>query len=105
MDQNEAIKLAQGYLSVVAEKYSIEEAILFGSFAKGTQHVDSDIDLAIVFPKVDDLFELQVELMQLRTNQELVIEPHPFALSDFDISDPVVNEILKNGVRLETTVA
>ena len=29
---------------------SLEEIVLFGSYAKGLQHVGSDVDLALVFP-------------------------------------------------------
>ena len=29
---------------------SLEEIILFGSYAKGLQHVGSDVDLALIFP-------------------------------------------------------
>ncbi|MFW6222031.1 MAG: nucleotidyltransferase family protein [Bacteroidota bacterium] len=48
MDKGEAIKIAQRYISNVIEKYEIEKAYLYGSYAKGTNHPDSDIDLAIV---------------------------------------------------------
>ena len=37
----------------------------------------------------------------MRTDDDLMIEPHPFSLSDFHASDPVVSEVLKNGVELK----
>ena len=82
MDKNEAIKIAKKYVDSISKKYPIENAILFGSFAKGTNHPDSDIDIAIIFKKVDDIFDLQVELMCLRSDDDLLIEPHPFTISD-----------------------
>jgi predicted nucleotidyltransferase len=100
MDKNEAIKIARRYIDSVSKKYQIENAILFGSFAKGTNHADSDIDLAIVIKRVDDIFDLQIELMCMRSDDDLLIEPHPFAESDFNISNPVVAEILKNGIEI-----
>ncbi len=100
MDKNEAIRIAKRYIKTISRKYQIENAILFGSFAKGTNHKDSDIDLAIVFNSVDDIIDMQIELMQLRSDEDLLIEPHPFIKADFNISNPVVAEIIKNGVRL-----
>jgi len=43
--------------------------------------------------------------MIMRTDDDVMIEPHPFRLSDFEESNPVVHEILKNGIDLsEITV-
>lgn len=100
MDKADAIKIAERYISLVGKKYKIENVILFGSFAKGTNHMDSDIDLAIVFKSIDDIIDLQIELLKMRTDDELLIEPHPFRVIDFHLSNPVVSEILKNGIEI-----
>lgn len=100
MDKADAIKIAERYISLVGKKYKVENAILFGSFAKGTNHIDSDIDLAIVFKSIDDVIDLQIDLLKMRTDDDLLIEPHPFRVIDFQISNPVVSEILKNGIEI-----
>lgn len=100
MDKADAIKIAERYILLVGKKYKIENAILFGSFAKGTNHMDSDIDLAIVFKSIDDVIDLQIDLLKMRTDDDLLIEPHPFRVIDFQISNPVVSEILKNGIEI-----
>ena len=100
MDKADAIKIAERYISLVCKKYKIEKVLLFGSFAKGTNHMDSDIDLAIIFKSIDDIIDLQIELMKLRTDNDLLIEPHPFRAIDFQISNPVVSEIMKNGIEI-----
>ena len=100
MDKKEAIKIAKRYVDSISEKYHIENAILFGSFAKGTNHPDSDIDIAIVFKAVDDFIDMQIELMCLRSDDELFIAPHPFTVSDFKITNPTVAEIMKNGIEI-----
>jgi len=105
MDKNEAIRIAKRYIDSISSKYQIESVILFGSFAKGTNHPDSDIDIAIVFKTVGDIIDLQIQLMQLRREDELLIEPHPFKISDFNISNPVVAEIKKNGIEILTHAA
>ncbi len=105
MDKNEAIKTAKRYVELISSKFQIESAILFGSFAKGTNNQDSDIDIAIVFKSVDDIIDLQIQLMQMRTDEDLLIEPHPFKISDFNISNPMVAEIKKNGIDILTHAA
>jgi predicted nucleotidyltransferase len=105
MDKREAVNIAQKYIFNVNRKFNVERAYLFGSFAKGTQHSDSDIDLAIVFKNVDDIIEMQIMLLQLRSEDDLLIEPHPFLQSDFNFSNPMVAEILKDGIELSGKVA
>jgi len=105
MDKAEAIKIAERYVGVINQKFPIEKAILFGSFAKGINHKDSDIDLAIVFNSVEDIIDRQIELMKLRTDDDLLIEPHPFLLNDFHASNPMVYEILKTGIEITNFAA
>ncbi len=101
MDTYEAIKIANRYVKSISQKYRIENVILFGSYAKGTNREDSDIDLAIIFDSIRDIIDMQIELLQMRTDDDLMIEPHPFSISDFQISNPVVSEILKTGIELK----
>jgi uncharacterized protein len=105
MDKSKALETVQRYLKRISGKYQIESAIIFGSYARDTQHKDSDIDLAIIFKSVDDIIELQIDLMKMRTDEDLLIEPHPFSEKDFEISNPVVSEILKNGILIPTPAA
>ena len=101
MDKGEAIKIAQRYISNLIGKYNIDKAYLYGSFAKGTNHADSDIDLAIVIQSVSDIIDIQIDLMQTRTDEDLIIEPHPFKKEDFDLNNPVVAEILNYGIEIK----
>lgn len=104
MDKGEALKIAREYIDSISTKYSIKQAILFGSFAKGTNHDDSDIDIAIIVNNIVDIIDTQIDLMKLRRKIDLRIEPHPFMISDFNQSNPVVNEILKYGITIENVV-
>jgi len=100
MDKRTAIKIAKRYARLVSNKFQIENVILFGSYAKGTNHEDSDIDLAFVFKSIEDIIDVQIELLRMRTDDDLMIEPHPFNQSDFHSSNPVAFEILQNGIEL-----
>ena len=100
MDKRQAIEIATSYIESLKGKYEVRSALLFGSFAKGTNHDDSDIDIAIVLNHVHDIIDTQAELMKLRRKIDLRIEPHPFDYKDFNRTNPVVNEILKCGINI-----
>lgn len=103
MDKGEALRIAAAYITSISSKYSIKQALLFGSFAKGTNHDDSDIDIAIIVNNVVDIIDTQIDLMKLRRKIDLRIEPHPFMIDDFNQSNPVVHEILKYGIIINST--
>jgi len=73
----------------------------YGSYAKGSYTEHSDIDLAIFLDTNEiDGFEEDAQLMKLRRKVDLRIEPHAFARTDFDESDPIVKEIIRTGQRI-----
>jgi len=101
MDQQTASRIAKKYIRFLKNlNPDVIDAYIFGSCAKGTIREDSDIDLAIIFRNLSDSFDMQVTLMKLRRQFDTRIEPHPFRESDFNISNPLVNEILKTGIRI-----
>lgn len=74
---------------------------LFGSHAKGTARVESDIDLAVFLDRDEiDGFDEDVQLMRLTRNVDLRIEPHSFSRKDFENPDPFVKEIISTGQRI-----
>jgi len=105
MDKKDAIIIAQQYAIAVKEKYNYIKIILFGSYAKDNYHDDSDIDIAVVLKDYGDLMDMQLELMRLRRKIDSRIEPHPFRESEFELSNPMVNEILKYGQEIKINVA
>ncbi len=103
MDQSDAIRISKGYLQRVQDSnLGISEAWLFGSYANGNQHDNSDIDIAIVLKDhVKPTFETEVKLMVIRKGEETLIEPHPFTKAEFDFNIPIVNQIIKYGIRID----
>ena len=101
MDQNAAFEIVKKYINyLIKSKYNIKKAYVFGSYANGRFHEDSDIDLAIVLSNLSNSFVMQIELMKLSRKFDTRIEPHPFDESDFNDSNPFANEILTNGVQI-----
>ncbi|MDA3915725.1 MAG: nucleotidyltransferase domain-containing protein [Deltaproteobacteria bacterium] len=101
MDKDKVSNIARNYINFIKKiDPNVQKAYIFGSYVKGTMQKDSDIDLAIIFKKLDDTFDMQVKLMKLRRKFDTRIEPHAFRESDFKISNPLANEILKTGLEI-----
>lgn len=105
MDKRAAYEIAEKYIESISFKYKIYQAFLFGSYAKGTFHDDSDIDIAVVVENVEDIIDAQIEMMKLRRKIDLRIEPHPIMKSDFDNNDPLSFEVLKYGIIIKDNAA
>jgi uncharacterized protein len=95
------INTAKRYIQKIPADLELKKAYLFGSYAKGNQHPDSDIDIAVVIGKMDDFFAVQMLLMRLRRDIDLRIEPHPIWEGDFNIQNPFAYEIEKTGLELK----
>jgi len=95
------INTAKLYIQKIPADLELKKAFLFGSYAKGNQHSDSDIDIAIIVGKMDDFFAVQMQLMRLRRDIDLRIEPHPILEGDFNIQNPLAFEILKTGKEIK----
>lgn len=86
-----------------ARKYNIniQQAILFGSYAKGTNNEFSDIDLAIVSTDfVGSRFFDNQKISRPKLNISYELETHPYRPEDFTKDNPFVEEILHSGIRI-----
>jgi len=95
-------KKIKEYIKILQENgIEVWRLYLFGSCAKDKSTPDSDIDLAIFLDtdNVDGFIE-DVKLMHLRRKVDLRIEPHSFARSDFDETNPFIKEIITTGKRI-----
>ncbi len=101
MDKGDALDIAIKYAHAVKSKYDFVKIILFGSYAKGNFNADSDIDIAVVLKDYNSLINIQLDLMRLRRKIDSRIEPHPFREKDFNITNPIVNEIIKYGQEIK----
>lgn len=102
MDKRDALKISREYLKRLKKnKLYFTEAWLFGSYARGSQHENSDIDIAIVLNESENhTFETDVKLMIIRKGDETLIEPHAFSREEFNRNIPIVNQILQYGERI-----
>ncbi|HBS85551.1 MAG: nucleotidyltransferase [Bacteroidetes bacterium GWF2_38_335] len=94
------IETLKNYILLIPDDLGIKKAYLFGSFAKGSEREDSDIDIALILENMPDFFSTQMLLMRLRRKIDLRIEPHPISIHDFNLSNPFAYEIQKTGIEI-----
>jgi len=103
LTRNAAIKIVEDYANEIeAQGVRLRMVILFGSFAKGTQHEWSDIDVALVadeftgLPDDHDLFPyVGIKKPYIR------IEAKTYPTDYFIESDPFIEETKKEGIVIK----
>jgi predicted nucleotidyltransferase len=99
MGKREVIKKLRLYKLLVSGHFDLDKLILFGSYAKGTQRTDSDIDVAVVVNSIDgDFFSYAPLLWKLRLEVDNRIEP--VLLINGKDESGFLQEILKTGLEI-----
>ncbi len=85
------------------DKLPVTAVYVFGSYAKGTAHAWSDIDVCVISSNFTDVWEALQYLWARRPEDHgLTIEPIGFSPADFnDPHDPLIQEIKTTGVRIQ----
>lgn len=74
----------------IGKKLRPQRIILFGSYAQGTPHADSDVDLLVIFSNKEKIAQRYREASK-------VLEPRPFPLDILIRSSQEVRDRLKTG--------
>ena len=97
----EIMESIQKYIEKISQYYKIDTIILFGSYAKGTQNEDSDIDIAIISSDFKDIIDDGAKLIGLTWKIDTRIEPHPITTEDYEkVSNPFVKEVVDTGIKV-----
>ena len=97
MDNGEILKKLLAYKLLVSKHFEIDKMVLYGSYAKGTQRIESDIDVAIIANSVKgDFFTYAPLLWKLRRGIDDRIEP--ILIEKNNDESGFLNEVLKSGV-------
>lgn len=83
MDKREIIEKLKKYTILLNQHFHVDKVVLFGSYAKGTQHQDSDIDVAVIVNSFDgDYLSFIPLLWKIRREVDDRIEPKLFIRND-----------------------
>jgi len=99
---NETVDTAvQQYIADVKKAMPIDKVYLYGSYAKGTQQKNSDVDICFFSKAFESKRSLDVltELFYLKIqyDKDILIEPNAFPVSEMYNDNPFVKEILRTG--------
>lgn len=76
MDNREIAEKINKFVKSIVLEYNPVKIVLFGSYAKGTNNENSDIDIAVVVDEVDGSFiEKEARLYKIRRSIDANIEP------------------------------
>lgn len=101
MAPESVIDIVKKYISIMPADLKPRSVWLFGSQVRGSASEDSDIDVAMVFDKLEDIFKQQFRLMKARRGIDLRIEPHPFKKTHFNVQNPFAAEIIRTGIQID----
>jgi uncharacterized protein len=89
--------LLSEFIRKLFEIVDFDKIILFGSYAKGTANINSDIDLAIIFKK-EITNEIEITRLIKQFNKEIQI--HYFTKKSFNEKNSLVKIIKREGIVL-----
>lgn len=98
---NKIQSVLKEFSSLVKKEFSAKSrVILFGSYAKGRQKAWSDLDVAVILPKVKKVFETEKYLRIRSLAIDERINPFVFTKMDLEENSPLVWEIKQYGVEI-----
>lgn len=104
ISKEEAIDLAKQFVPFVKKIWPYSAVYLFGSYAKGCQRDDSDIDIAVILPDygtltAGELFKARGRLWLDADSIDDRIEPCVRTMHD---GSGFVRTVLETGIRVDT---
>ena len=93
--------IVQQYIADVKKAMPIDKVYMYGSYAKGTQRENSDIDICFFSQAFESRRTLDIltELfyLKIKYDKDILIEPNVFPASALYNDNPFVKEILRTG--------
>lgn len=96
MDREHALNIARSYKEAILPLLSNAKVYLYGSCSRNEAHKDSDIDVAVVIPKLkDDWLDTTSSLWLATIDIDTSIEP--ILLEECNPS-PLFDDVVRNGI-------
>ncbi len=94
ISKEEVLRMLEQLREEIMEKYKVKRIGLFGSFIKGQQKKESDIDILVGFKEDADLFDLLglTLFLEEELNQKVDIVPEP-ALRE-ELKEDILREVV-----------
>jgi predicted nucleotidyltransferase len=94
-NREEVVERIGRHLESLREKLPIKFCVLFGSYAKGSYTVASDIDLLIIYEgaKRNDAYALSKKLLGIPH-----LEPHVYCDADYEAMKQTIDRMIRDGI-------
>ena len=93
------------YYDLIKSEFDVVKFVLYGSYAYGKPHKDSDIDIAIVInPKRNkNIIDIGKRLFSLASLVDIRIEPNCYFKKELDEAEPasILAYIMKHGKEIK----
>jgi predicted nucleotidyltransferase len=104
IDAKAVMDTVEKYVADVKNVYPIDKVYLYGSYARGTQSWDSDVDLCFFLRSLDSGRSADIGItllgMTRKYDPRICIEPRIFPASELDNDNPFVKEVLRTGYEI-----
>ncbi|MBP3227615.1 MAG: nucleotidyltransferase domain-containing protein [Bacteroidaceae bacterium] len=99
LTQEEAINLVRQYKTVISPRFNDDvQVYMYGSYSKGYANPWSDIDVAVVVPKIEgEYLPLATDLCHDIHKVSVLIEP---VLLEADEPSPLYRDVMRTGIRV-----
>ena len=98
MDRDTAIMYARKFKDAISEHFQPSRVYLYGSYSKGTQREDSDIDVAVVVSEMNGDWFSNIPLLWTASRKiNVLIEP---VLIEECHPSPLYEDILRTGIAI-----
>ena len=100
MDKSAVIKIVQDYKKVVQTIVPNAAIYLYGSYSKGTAHQDSDIDVAVIVPRLmedQNWWATSTSLWGATRKVNTLIEP---VLMEHCHPSPLYEDVMRTGIQI-----
>ena len=102
-DRDTAIGIVRDYAHEIQSLgVNLRTVILFGSYAKGTQHQWSDIDVALVADEFIGFYPEDKKMFPYIGIKDpyILIEAKTYPTDYFNDGDPFIDEIVRTGIKI-----
>ena len=97
LDRDQLIRALQERVQRLVHVLPIRRVVLFGSYAKGTHTVGSDVDLLVVYQGEarEDAYAVTKRTLDIPR-----LEPHPYTEAEYEALAPTLERMAAGGVLI-----
>ena len=99
LTRDEALRIVRDYKRVISPRFKIEPKVyMYGSYSKGYPKPESDIDVAVIVPHIEeDWLTISTDLWLDVDKVNILIEP---VLLEENQHSPLYDDIMRTGVAV-----